>query len=92
MDEGERMIVSQCSAQAVKIEPKNSGEGIGFPAILSRLQTQRFQSGASGWLGRIGVDILCQSLQRTVRGPAHLFPAVPDSAQELQLKVFTEAR
>jgi hypothetical protein len=46
----------------------------------------------SGLVVRWGVDILRRSLQRTVRGPAHLFPATPDFAQELQLKVFTEAR
>jgi hypothetical protein len=85
------MIALQCSADTPRARWKTH-VGNWVAAMLPELGWENFPEAEGSWLRIVRVDILGQSLQGTVRGLAHPIPAVPDSAQEMQLKVFTEAR
>jgi hypothetical protein len=80
-------LVSVCGQYKLRLEVRpveRSGQ-------MSPLKTCGTLVLSAVWLQRCRIAILRESLQDTVR-VSHLPPAEPDSAQDSQSKVFTEAR
>jgi hypothetical protein len=73
------------------VQAATSGPSCRTRQHMSSLRTRGTLVLSAVWRQRSRIDILRESLQDTVR-VSHLPPAEPDSAQDSQSKVFTEAR